>query len=77
MALDDEFRELVQAAVDCRRCGHGYPAHEAAGGHCRAHVIGWGSVERDLPCPCPGFRWIEPTPPAPVDYSAPPSPAWP
>jgi hypothetical protein len=69
-----ELDELT--AVACRRCWHGYPEHEDGGGHCRARVIGWGAVERDLTCMCPGMRWIDPAPPAALDYSAPPSPSW-
>lgn len=67
--------ELTGQAVVCRLCGHAYPQHDDGGGHCRAHLIGWGSAEHDLPCMCPHFRWIDPAP-QPTSYDAPPSPAY-
>lgn len=42
--------------VPCLVCHHGYTAHEAGGGHCRA-VLSNGPMHR-LPCMCPGMRWV-------------------
>lgn len=69
--LDQELRQLEAPAVPCRSCGHGYPDHDAGGGHCSAMIGGWSSPAAGVPCPCPGFRWVavrgEP------DYDGPPS----
>lgn len=71
----DELEELTAEVVHCRRCGHGYPAHDDGGGHCRSRTIGWGSIESDLPCLCTGFRWVAPDVPS-GGYGGAPSPAY-
>lgn len=70
--LDTELDQLQ--AVDCRRCGHGYPTHEEGGGHCRGHLGGWSSPARGIPCMCPGFRWVDPEGP-PLSYDGRPTPS--
>lgn len=56
-----ELVDLVEELeVPCRTCHHGYTAHEAGGGHCRA-VVSNGPMHR-LPCMCPGMRWVSPGP---------------
>jgi hypothetical protein len=64
-ALDEELLDLE--AVRCRRCTHGFPEHEDAGGHCRQVVAGV------MPCPCPGMQWIDPGGPAIGSYTDPPA----
>lgn len=63
---------MTSEPVPCQGCGHGYPDHEADGGHCTA-AIGTPLVplSRALPCPCPGFRWVDPAGPA-TGYHRPP-----
>lgn len=50
---------MSAAAVPCRLCGHDYPQHDPDGGHCLAEVGGELQHEHAVPCPCPGFRWVD------------------
>jgi hypothetical protein len=72
--LDTELAELVGGApaVNCRRCSHGFPVHEDAGGHCRGRVGGWSSPAAGIPCPCPGMQWVDPAGPGVGSYTDPP-----
>lgn len=75
--LDRELLELVPAAaapapLRCRSCGDTYPEHPDAG-HCTAKVGGFSSPAAAVPCPCPGFRWIDPDGPPVGSYGSPPT----
>ena len=73
--LDDELRQLLPPApapVRCRSCGDEYGAHPD-GGHCTARVGGVaGGLAAAIPCPCPGFRWVDPGGPPVGSYGSPP-----
>jgi hypothetical protein len=74
--LDDELRGLTPAPaaapLSCLSCSHGYPAHPDAG-HCTDRVGGFSSPAAAVPCPCPGFRWVDPGGPPVGSYSEPPA----
>lgn len=69
MSIEGELAALTAAAVGCRSCGHGYPEHEAGGGHCGGRIGGCASPANAIPCPCPGFRWIDPAGPSVGSYT--------
>jgi hypothetical protein len=71
--LEWELAELTGAApLFCRSCNHAYPEHEDAGGHCRGRVGGFSSPAAAIPCPCAGFRWVDPSGPSVGSYADPP-----
>lgn len=70
----NELEELTAPAVECRRCHHGYPEHEAGGGHCRGMLGGWSSPASGIPCVCPGMQWVDPGGPPVGSYLEPPTP---
>jgi hypothetical protein len=72
--LDVELAGLVAPLV-CRSCGHGFPQHEDAGGHCRDVIGGWSSPAAGFPCMCPGFRWVPLDGPPVGSYGDPPQSA--
>lgn len=72
--MTDPLAELDHPAIACRRpgCGHPYPDHEDAGGHCATiNVSPLGRWQSAYPCACPGFLWVDPAGPS-GGYNQPP-----
>ena len=71
--LADVTSDAPTAAIACRGCSHGYLEHDNTGGHCGGRIGGFSAPATALPCPCPGFRWVDPGGPAVGSYRDPPS----
>jgi hypothetical protein len=73
--LDVELDQLQAPALPCLSCMHGYPQHRDAGGHCGARIGGGaaGAGGIVVPCPCAGFRWVDPGGPPVGSYLDPPT----
>ena len=54
--------------VRCARCLDGYSHHDPDAGRCRATK----GEHEPIPCPCPGFRWVDPAGPHVGSYTDPP-----